>query len=274
MQYKLLTLDLDGTTLDSQKRIPHDTIEALKKLRERKIEVAIASGRGVAEIDDYREMVEQIRFAILLSGALVYDCRDLKPVAYRAIDPKLQLEIIQAGIDENAMVQILTTGKSICRQKDIDRMEDFSMEIYQSMYERVCERHDDLLEAARIYSNEICKINIYHRSLESCDVTQARLKKLPLEVVRAEGTGLEMNSHGISKAVGLKDLCEHMKIDLSEVISIGDAYNDLEQLKIVGRSVAMGNAEPAIKEIADEITLTNDENGVLATIRKYFGGDL
>ena len=83
-----------------------------------------------------------------------------------------------------------------------------------------------------------------------------------------------MNSLGISKAVGLRDLCEHLKIDLSEVISIGDTYNDLELLKIVGRSVAMGNAEDQVKKIADEITLTNDQYGVLATIRTYFGGDL
>ena len=108
--YKLLTLDLDGTTLDSQKKIPPETIEALKKLRSMKVEAAIASGRGVAELIDYREMTDEIRFAILLSGALVYNCQELKPVAYRAIDPKLQREIIQAGIDENAMVQLLTTG--------------------------------------------------------------------------------------------------------------------------------------------------------------------
>ena len=272
--YKLLTLDLDGTTLDSQKKIPHETIEALKKLRSMNVEVAIASGRGVAELIDYREMTDEIRFAILLSGALVYDCQELKPVAYRAIDPKLQREIIQAGIDENAMVQILTSGKSICRQIDIDHMDDFAMGIYHSMYERVCERCENFFDVVEKYSDEICKINIYHRSIKSCDVTQARLKKFPLEVVRAEELGLEMNSLGISKAVGLRDLCEHLKIDLSEVISIGDAYNDLELLKIVGRSVAMGNAEDQVKKIADEITLTNDENGVLATIRKYFGGDL
>ncbi|MNH43150.1 putative phosphatase [compost metagenome] len=77
-----------------------------------------------------------------------------------------------------------------------------------------------------------------------------------------------MHSEG-TKGHALTYLAEHFGCDLSEVMAIGDAWNDREMLEVAGLGVAMGNAVPSLKEIADEITLSNNEDGVAHIIRKH-----
>jgi len=64
---------------------------------------------------------------------------------------------------------------------------------------------------------------------------------------------------------------QELDIEMKEVIAFGDNYNDIEMLKAVGCGVAVGNAKEEVKEIADEITLPGKEDGVAATLEKYFG---
>ncbi len=73
MMYKLLTLDLDGTTLDSKKNFPAETVDAIKKLRQHGIETALASGRALPELDEYQDAVKSMLFGIMTSGAIIYD---------------------------------------------------------------------------------------------------------------------------------------------------------------------------------------------------------
>jgi Cof subfamily protein (haloacid dehalogenase superfamily) len=70
-----------------------------------------------------------------------------------------------------------------------------------------------------------------------------------------------------SKGKAVKLLCKDLGFKLDEVIAFGDQINDISMISIVGLGVAMGNARDEVKEIADFITLTNDENGVATTIK-------
>ena len=69
-------------------------------------------------------------------------------------------------------------------------------------------------------------------------------------------------SKGVSKGNAVTELCEKVQIDLSEVIAFGDSANDISMLKVVGHAVAMGNANDDVKKVADEITLSNSDNGI------------
>ena len=71
---------------------------------------------------------------------------------------------------------------------------------------------------------------------------------------------------GTSKASGLSNVCKGLGIDPSEVIAFGDAENDLEMIQFAGHGVAMGNACDALKNAADEVTLTNNEDGIAHTL--------
>jgi hydroxymethylpyrimidine pyrophosphatase-like HAD family hydrolase len=81
---------------------------------------------------------------------------------------------------------------------------------------------------------------------------------------------VEISAAGVTKAAGLAWLCERQGIEPSEVIAFGDMPNDIPMLTWAGRSVAMGNAHPAVREAADEVGRTNDEDGVARYLRDVF----
>ena len=92
---------------------------------------------------------------------------------------------------------------------------------------------------------------------------------IDIVLANAESTSLEVSPKGVSKALGLKTLCEHLNITLDEVIVVGDADNDIEALKVAGLSVAMGNAKQHIKDMCDVIVSDNDHDGCVDVIERY-----
>lgn len=270
MNYKLLAIDMDGTVLNAQKKISPRTKAAIDDLIKRGVYVVVSTGRGLAEISDYREDFKAMNYGILISGGLIYDFLRDKPIKLHAVDEKTILQLIDFGLEENAMIHLHTVHDSIAREDDIQNMAAFDMAIYQSMFERVCRRCDDFKNYVREHPGEVVKVNLYHRDKISRDKNFERISKLNLSISYAEACNLEMSPANITKASGLRELCDFLKIDLAETVAIGDADNDREILQAAGLAVAMGNASDEIKKLADFVTLDNDNDGVAAAIEKFF----
>ena len=267
-KYKLLALDMDGTLLNSEKKISPVTSQAIYDLLKKGVAVVLSTGRGLAELKDYSEELKPINYGILISGGMVYDFTKKKPVTRHPLDTEKALKLLEGANAERGMVHILTVEKSVVREEDIQNMKDFRMEIYQGMFDRVTTRCNDFEKFIR--ENEILKFNIYHRSPESRLRNVKRFENLNLTSEFAEETSLESSPKGITKASGLVELCEYLKINLEETIAVGDAYNDIEILKTAGLAVAMGNSIDEVKKIADFVTDDNDNDGVAKVIEKYF----
>ena len=271
MKYKLLALDMDGTVLNSRKKISPRTAAAIEKLLEKNIQVVVSTGRGYAEMTDYREVFRLMHYGILISGGLVYDFFKDEPIKIHGLDEKTVLQLIDFGLEEKAMIHLLTTKKSLARENDIQNMAAFDMAIFTDMFNRVCLRCDDFKKYVEENPGEVVKVNLYHRDKKSRDKNFARINALGLSINFAEANNLEVSPANISKASGLVELCDFLKIDLAETVAIGDAPNDKEILQTAGLAVAMGNASDEIKKLADFITLDNDSDGVAAAIEKIFG---
>ncbi|WP_265518250.1 HAD family hydrolase [Nitratireductor luteus] len=84
---------------------------------------------------------------------------------------------------------------------------------------------------------------------------------------------LEINAHGVSKQTAIARLCNQLQISAEEVCAIGDSENDLQLLNWAGTAIAMGNATPALKEIADWVSTTNEDAGAAAAIRRVLARD-
>ena len=270
MNYKLLAIDMDGTTLNSQKKISSRTVAAIDDLIKRRVYVVVSTGRGLAEISDYREEFRNMPYGILISGGLTYDFINDKPIKLHAVDEKTILQLIDFGLEEKAMIHLHTIHESIAREEDIQNMAAFDMGIYQSMFERICKRCDDFKKYVHDHPGEVVKVNLYHRDKKSRDKNFARISKLNLSISYAEAFNLEMSPANVTKGSGLRELCEFLKIDFAETVAIGDADNDKEILQTAGLAIAMGNATDEIKKLADFVTLDNDSDGVAAAIDKFF----
>ena len=89
-----------------------------------------------------------------------------------------------------------------------------------------------------------------------------------MTVVQTAAFYLEVIPKVINKGQGIRDICKVLGIDPDEVISFGDAANDIPMLQEAGMGVAMGNAAEAVKAAADMVTLSNNEDGIAAALEK------
>ncbi|WP_307725860.1 HAD-IIB family hydrolase [Oceanobacillus sojae] len=91
-----------------------------------------------------------------------------------------------------------------------------------------------------------------------------------LSVYKLKGTYLEIMSGNASKSNAIKKLEKQFNITRQEVIALGDNFNDIDMLKYAGVGIAMGNASDEVKSAADEITLSNEEDGLKHALNKHF----
>ncbi len=272
MPYKLLALDMDGTLLNSQKRISSGTKDAIARLADRGVPVAYCSGRCFSELLDYPAELPFVRYGVLASGAVVCDLQEQRTIDMHAIDPNTLVDAMRIGAQEETMVHVMSFSVSVVRPDDIRHMDRFGMGVYQQMFERICERAADLEAWVRDHPGEVVKLNFYHVDPAARDRTRRRIEEsgLPLTLANAEATSVECSPLGVSKAQGLSVLAKHVGCELADVVAIGDSDNDLAALRAVGMPVAMGNATDAIKQVARLVVADNDHDGIAEAIVRLF----
>lgn len=269
-QYKLIAFDMDGTLLNSNKKISIKTLEAIKKASNAGKIVILNTGRCPAELEEYYEELPTVRYLNCLSGALIYDLKEDKSIYTKSLKEKEIETLIKIGKKNNDMVHLMSIP-SIVEKDKVPHMEDYHMGVYQPMYERVTTKVEDIYDYYIKELFQVEKLNIYHKTTEEREESRNAIieQHLEVELKEAEDTALEINSKGVNKASGLKALCEHLGLSLEETIVVGDADNDIDALKVAGLSVAMGNSIDAVKDICNVIVSDNDHDGCAEAIEKY-----
>ncbi|MBR0520240.1 MAG: HAD family phosphatase, partial [Spirochaetales bacterium] len=117
----------------------------------------------------------------------------------------------------------------------------------------------------------VYRIQTFFKSMEEASKAAEMLRATGIhQAVLLEDKSIETTADGITKANGLLRLCEHLGCGPENIIAFGDSANDLEMLSESGYSVGMGNAESCVKEMADYITDTVENDGVATAIRELF----
>lgn len=266
--YCLVSVDMDGTLLMSDKTVHPDTVRDLGEAEKRGIAAAYCSGRSVAEIMPYRDVLPMIRYGILTSGAVVYDFQEMRSIFFRPVPQQYVELLVKTAERYRGMLHFLMEEESIVGASDVTHMADFHMGVYQQTFHEVMRLVPSMAEEAKKPAG-IAKLNIYFRSAEDRQKACEELRHLPLTMIYSEETSLEINAEGVTKALGLSVLCDHLGIPMEETIGIGDSENDRAFLEAAGFSVAMGNAGESIASICDAVTADNDHNGVGEALQKY-----
>ena len=266
--YKLIALDMDGTLLTSNKLILPETIEDIHAAVKVGKDVVFSTGRGLVEMKSFFEQIPQINYAIVFSGAVVYNITEKEIIYYDSIPRQIALEIIKVADAFQAMAHLLTLNESIVDKKQVQQMAEYNMKVYQSSFFKITTQVDSLAEACINYPS-FPKVNIYFRRREDRMAAYEQLKLYPITFAFAEEASLEMSPLNTTKGTALLHLASHLGIDVSETIAVGDADNDRDILLKAGLAVAMENANKDIKEMADEIVTDNDHNGTGEAIKKF-----
>ena len=156
--YELIALDMDGTLLNSQKKISKQTITAIKKATALNKYVVLSTGRGLAELKDYENEIYDIQYGVLESGALVYDLKNRKIIHQEYIPFNIVDKIMAIANQSDIMVHLFNNGSSIVSKKNLHEMAKYQMEIYQPMFQRVTTTVDDIYSFSK--DKMIEKINL------------------------------------------------------------------------------------------------------------------
>lgn len=266
--YKLITLDMDGTLLTTWEGILQETIADIKSAVERGKIAVLCTGRGMPELKDYRNLLSFMRYAIMLSGAQIYDFWEHRCLLLQGIPQAVSLEITRVVESNVAMAHFYTESELIVDKTQIERVDTYHISGYDDFLRqhiKVVENVKEEMSFHKIFP----KIDIFFQTERDRQIAFDLLTCLPLTIFRANNLVLELSPKYVTKGSGLQFLARYLQIPMENTIAIGDSGNDRPVLEVAGLSVAMGNAEADILLLADRITSDNDHNGVGEAIRKY-----
>lgn len=266
--YKLIALDMDGTLLREDKTISKATFKAIKSAKAKGVKVVLATGRPAKGIKNYLKELDLISdddYAVAFNGAIVENTKTGKII----VENTMTLDDLKYlyNLSKKLSVNIHALTHHSCITSKWNKYSQLEVDMNKIPLEIL-----DLNTIAE--SNTIVKI-MY---IDEPPVLQSAIDNLPPEVyekytvVRSAPYFLEFLNKKVNKGVGVELLTNNLGISSKEVICIGDAGNDIDMIKYAGLGVAMGNAFPEVKEIADYVTCTNDEDGVAKVIDKFILG--
>lgn len=279
---KLIAIDLDGTTLNSNKEISRETAQAIKEVQQRGHIVMILSGRPSSFIEHELSKhglecpIGGSNGTELIAEGKIIKLSDLTTIQGQRIAMELDAEEVPYNI---------TTDKgTFTSRKWSERLNGIISSGNVLNEYKLHKDYHMITTPPESYGNKFFKnsteiikkgVSIHKFMLLTLEPEKKARITSKLELIKdtyitsSSPFNLEVMHIDGNKGNGLRKMAEHFQIPLEQTIAIGDEKNDLPMFKVAGVSIAMGNAELDIKKQCDHVTLTNDENGVAHAMKKY-----
>lgn len=282
---KLVACDLDGTLFNSDMVVSEENAAAIHKAQENGIEFLVATGRAPKESRVVLKDANIKTGFINLNGALVYNT-DGKLIISHPIEKEHALNIIDVLHQGHFYFEILTAEHVYTEDINarISNVAHFMAELNpgitfkesvaiaagsKSIMNMI--KVDDYGEFFKTHDEDVMKIMVFDlRGHEAFEDLIPKLEKLgDLSITSSGSANIEINAANAQKGIALLDYAKTRNIKREEIAAIGDNMNDASMIREAGTGVAMGNAIPAIKRLAQVETKTNNENGVAAILEKF-----
>lgn len=270
---RLIGLDLDNTTLNSQKTISPRVQAAIKNAIEHGIVVLPATGRILSGVPQVFLDIPGVRYALTSNGAMVYDLQAGTVVFSDCFEKPAALSILEAALAVDPLASVYLGGKAYIQCDDFSRLltvfpED-SLGYMKTSRTLVPNLHQLVTESAQ----PVEKFSIlFADANERADAKALFEARGDCTVTSSFSMNLELNTPTANKGAALLALGRLLGIPKEGVMAMGDGSNDLEMMKAVGYSVAMGNAHPNVLAAATTVTATANEDGVALAIEAVLEG--
>ena len=258
--YKAVFSDIDGTLLNSQHQITPKTEEAIKNVLKQGVPFIPVSARPPYAITPYTELLGAQHGMICYSGALILD-KNLTALYSVTLEPQ-DLQKLNALLADYPHL-------SISYYAGLDW---FCNDVNNNWIKQESEITGLSAKLLQGKLTDVHKILIMGSAEEIQTVEPVLKQALPhLSIQRSKDEYLEITNSAATKAKAIQFMAQHLGISAEQVIAFGDNFNDLDMLQYAGLSVAMGNAPDAIKQVAKEVTATNNEDGIALVLNRVFG---
>lgn len=266
MKFKLLVLDLDGTLTNAKKEITPRNREVLIRAQEQGIRLVLASGRptyGIAPLADELQLDRFGGYILAYNGGEIIDWKSRKTV-YHKVLPDEVIPYLYTCAHQNGLAILSYNGESILTESP----DDLYVEKEAFLNKMPVCPTTDFLGDLRLPVPKCLIVGNPSRLIAVESEISLQLQG-QISVYRSEPYFLELVPLGIDKAQSLAILLEKLNIAREEMIAIGDGYNDLSMIKYAGMGIAMANAQEPVKQAADYVTLSNEEDGVAAAVEQF-----
>jgi Cof subfamily protein (haloacid dehalogenase superfamily) len=263
---RLLATDLDGTLLGHDGQVSERSVRALQAARDAGWYVVLATGRPPFMVDLLMpQLSSAVTHGVMANGSVVATLPDQQVMRSVRFEIGLATGVVERlrSIDPHYRFALATDAGFAHERGFADRMPAPTP----------TPPTIDVLEAAA-GAAEAIKLMVFHDRYGAHEL----LGLLPtilghdVSVTHMGADCVEVGVAGIDKATGLTFLCEQLGVDASDVVAFGDEFNDHEMLQWAGHAVAMANAHPATRDLADEVTLSNLDDGVAVVIERLLAG--
>ncbi len=287
--YKIVTVDLDGTLLNSAGEVSDYTKDIIQKSINRGTDVILASGRPINSVESIAYEIGSKNYLISGNGAIVYDIAKKEVIYDRFLNKEQVLNIVRICEENSIYCNVYTEMEVIAKSLNYNVLFYYkenarkaegkrtNINIVPNMYKYIEELSQErflkvtVCDDNRMIFNSIIRklklindIDVLDVSHMSRKVIKDGTSQIPIEYYYTEITNKNVN-----KWTAIEFLLNKLHIQREDVIGIGDNVNDKEMIENAGLGVAMGNSSPEMKAIADVVVSDNNSEGVAEVIKKF-----
>lgn len=270
---RLVFVDMDDTFVTPEKVVPPENLRVLDLAHERGVQFVPCTGRSVRGLPPELRAHPSVRFAVCSGGALVYDVRTgevvhREPIA-REVVRSLYDDVRDQRItfDLTAEDGVLAAAERwpVYWEADLDDATRTMVLSQRTRFEGTTEQLIDSMDA-------IYRINVLFTDDAGRRAVWDAVDARP-ELCRAQSipVNVEITSARATKGTALLWLCGRLGVDPADTVAFGDSTNDLPMIEVAGDGVAMGNAVPELRAVADHVAPPCTEAGVARYLRPLLG---
>jgi Cof subfamily protein (haloacid dehalogenase superfamily) len=264
MSWRVVATDLDGTIVRSDGEISARTRDALTVAEQAGALVVLVTGRPPRWLDGVADATGHHGLAICANGAIVYDLHTERIVETHPLSVEIARELV-------AQLRGAIPGLGFAVETADDGF------AHEAAYRpKWSVDTDPVASADELLTQPLVKLLARHPELDSDALLAAAREAVGVEAANLTHSSrdglLEISAAGVSKATTLAALCEEHGMSAAQTIAFGDMPNDIPMLSWAGRAVAVANAHPEVLEIVDEVTASNDDDGVAVVLEREFAG--
>lgn len=266
MKYRMIVLDLDGTLTNRDKEITPRTKEALFKLKQAGGVIVLASGRptyGIMPIAKELKLHETGGYVLSFNGGRIIDCKSGETIFAKELPVSSNQRIIRMAkeygvniltYEDDLIIAADASDEYVCKEAVINKLEVKEVKDMENYVKFPVVKYLLLEEG-----NYLAMVEPKMKAALGRDYS----------VYRSEPYFLEILPKGIDKAASLERLLERLGMSKEEMIACGDGYNDLSMIQYAGLGVAMENAVLPVRNAADYITASNNDDGIAQVVEKF-----
>jgi Cof subfamily protein (haloacid dehalogenase superfamily) len=257
---KLIALDVDGTLVNDEHQLTTRVIEAVRTASQKGVMVALCTGRGPFNTLPVFEKLGINGYMLSHNGGVTCYSEPYRVLEQSTFHVAEVQTLIEYCRGQQVHFDLCAVEQLYC-----ETIGEYEQKMYQHfLIEPV------LLDDVLHLTEPIVKLTLFGERTHM-DVVERDCANIPhgFNMIRSDERFIDFMLPNISKGAALARLCKRYEIAPEEVLAIGNYYNDCEMITFAGIGIAVANAPDDLKALADDVTTSNNEDGVYHALKKY-----